>query len=124
KEAQDRALHLSEQLLLTNHQLQQSLQQRRADVRQAHDALLFTMAKMAESRDGETAGHLRRLQCYAQVLAKEAAQSPGWGGLIDDRFLADLERCVPLHDIGKLAMPDEVLLKPAVLNAAERALIE
>jgi response regulator RpfG family c-di-GMP phosphodiesterase/serine/threonine protein kinase len=124
KEAQDRAGRLSEQLLITNQQLQRSLDARLADVRQAHDALLFTMAKMAESRDGETAGHLQRLQAYSGVLARRAAQAPPWSGLIDERFLAELERCVPLHDIGKIGMPDEVLLKPASLNPAERALIE
>jgi len=51
KEAQDRAAHLADQLLGANRQLQESLRVRVADVRQAHNALLFTVAKMAESRD-------------------------------------------------------------------------
>jgi response regulator RpfG family c-di-GMP phosphodiesterase len=100
KDAQDRAALLADQLREANRQLQQSLDARGADVRRAHNALLFTMAKMAESRDGETPGHLRRLQCYSQVLAREAA------------------------DIGKLGLPDDVLLKPAALSAAERLLME
>jgi putative two-component system response regulator len=124
KEAQDRAAELAERLGEVNRQLQESLRARGADVRQAHNALLFTMAKMAESRDGETPGHLRRLQCYCRVLARQAAAAPPWSGLVDERFLADLERCVPLHDIGKLGLPDDVLLKPAALNHAERLLVE
>jgi response regulator RpfG family c-di-GMP phosphodiesterase/serine/threonine protein kinase len=124
KEAQDRAALLAEQLLDTNRRLQESLSARLADVRQAHNALLFTVAKMAESRDGETAGHLRRLQLYTRVLARHAAKAPPWEGLVDDRFLQQLERCVPLHDIGKIGLPDEVLLKPGALDVAERALIE
>ncbi len=123
-DAPDRAVVLAEQLRESNRQLQQSLDARGADVRQAHDALLFAMARMAESRDGETPGHLRRLQCYTRALAVAAAAMPPWDGLVDDRFLAELERCVPLHDIGKLGLPDDVLLKPAALNDAERRLVE
>jgi response regulator RpfG family c-di-GMP phosphodiesterase/tRNA A-37 threonylcarbamoyl transferase component Bud32 len=124
KSAQDRSLVLTEQLREVNRQLHQSLQARGEDVRRAHDALLFTMAKMAESRDGETPGHLRRLQYYSRVLALEAAKAPPWAGLVDDRFLDALERCVPLHDIGKIGLPDEVLLKPAALDQAERLLMQ
>jgi len=115
---------LTEQLMLTNQQLQESLESRGEDVRRAHDALLFTMAKMAESRDGETPGHLRRLQLYTRVLAQHAAHRAPWLGLVDERFLEQVERCVPLHDIGKIGLPDEVLLKPGALTAAERALVE
>ncbi len=124
KEAQERIHLLTDQLMLTNQQLQQSLESRSEDVRRAHDALLFTMAKMAESRDGETPGHLRRLQLYTRVLAQQAARRPPWLGLVDERFLEQLERCVPLHDIGKIGLPDEVLLKPGKLTSAERALVE
>jgi putative two-component system response regulator len=125
KQAQDRALQLADELRESNRQLQVSLDARGADVRRAHDALLFTMAKMAESQDGETAGHLRRIQCYTRMLAREAAAAwPAWAGMIDDRFLADLERCAPLHDIGKIGLPDRVLLKPTALDPAERLLVE
>jgi putative two-component system response regulator len=124
KDAQERVSQLAEQLLLTNRQLLGSLEARAADVRQAHNALLFTMAKMAESRDGETPGHLRRLQRYVRVLAGHAAGRRPWAGLVDNRFLEDLERCVPLHDIGKIGLPDDILLKPAALTAGERALME
>ena len=123
KEAQDRVEQLTRHLLHTNRQLEQSLEARAADVRQAQDALLFGMARLAELRDGETPGHLRRLQRYARCLA-EYATGGTWAGLIDARFLEHLERCVPLHDIGKIALPDEVLLKPAPLTAKERALVE
>ncbi|MBI1913963.1 MAG: protein kinase [Planctomycetes bacterium] len=124
KEGQDRMLAAAEQFRRANRQLELSLEASKADVRQAHDALLFTMAKMAESRDGETPGHLRRLQRYARVLAEEASREGPWAGLVDARFLQRLERCVPLHDIGKIGLPDHVLLKPGALTTAERALVE
>jgi response regulator RpfG family c-di-GMP phosphodiesterase len=124
KDAQERIHMLTEQLMLTNQQLQQSLESRAEDLRRAHDAILFTMAKMAESREGETAGHLRRLQLYTRALAQQAARRSPWHGLVDDRFLEQLERCVPLHDIGKIGLPEDVLLKPGKLTAAEHALME
>jgi response regulator RpfG family c-di-GMP phosphodiesterase len=124
KEDQDRMWTTAEQYRHANRQLERSLQASKADLRQAHDALLFAMARMAESRDGETPGHLRRLQRYVRVLASEAARQRSWMGRIDAPFLQQLERCVPLHDIGKIGLPDEVLLKPAALSAPERALVE
>jgi response regulator RpfG family c-di-GMP phosphodiesterase/tRNA A-37 threonylcarbamoyl transferase component Bud32 len=124
KEAQDRADQLASHLQLTNRQLEQSLHARAADVRAAQDALLFTMARMAESHDGETEGHLRRMQLYCRVLAAEAAREPPWQGLVEARFLENLHRCVPLHDIGKIELPDQVLLKPGRLTPSERALVE
>lgn len=124
KGAQDRADLLSRQVMVTNRQLERSLDHRSSDVQAAQDALLFAMAKMAESRDGETAGHLRRLQRYCRCLAEEAAKDPDWAKIVDATFLNQLERCVPLHDIGKIALPDQVLLKPGKLTPAERTLME
>jgi response regulator RpfG family c-di-GMP phosphodiesterase len=124
KAAQDLVTHLTDQLHRTNRQLQQSLSSKGEDITRAHDALLFAMAKMAESREGESPGHLRRLQCYARVLARQSGADPFWAGMVDDRFLEQLERCVPLHDIGKIGLPDYVLNKPGPLSPAERLLME
>jgi response regulator RpfG family c-di-GMP phosphodiesterase len=122
--ARNRVQHLAEQLLRTNQQLQQNLAARTADLYEAHNALLFAMARMAECEDGETPGHLRRMQQYCRILALEAAHNDPWAGLIDDRFLEQLERCVPLHDIGKIGLPDDIQLKPASLSPSERSLVE
>jgi response regulator RpfG family c-di-GMP phosphodiesterase/tRNA A-37 threonylcarbamoyl transferase component Bud32 len=124
RDAQQRSRMLADELMQANRRLRQSLEAREYDVRQAQNALLFTMAKMAESRDGETPGHLRRLQAYARALAELAAPRPGWVGIVDKRFLEQLDRCMPLHDIGKIGLPDEVLRKPAALTKAERSLVE
>jgi response regulator RpfG family c-di-GMP phosphodiesterase len=124
REAQRRGDRLAEQLRNANRQLQESLAARDGDVRQAHDALLFTMGKMAESRDGETPGHLRRLQAYAGALGRQAATERPWDGLVDDRFLEVLDRCTPLHDIGKIGLPEDVLMKPGALTPSERLLVE
>jgi response regulator RpfG family c-di-GMP phosphodiesterase len=124
RDAQLRTQSLADDLLQANRRLRQSLEARDQDVRQAQNALLFTMAKMAESRDGETHGHLRRLQGYARALARAAKSRRAWSGIVDERFLEHLDRCIPLHDIGKIGLPDEVLRKPALLDRAERAVVE
>ncbi len=82
------------------------------------------MAKMAESRGLETGAHLLRMQNYVRVLAEEAKRLPAFGGVIDDSFVRMIERCVLLHDIGKVAIPDHVLLKPGRLDAEERSIME
>ncbi len=124
KGAQDRSDRFVQHLLRINRQLQHSLKARAHDVRQAQDALLFAMAKLAESRDGETAGHLRRLQQYSLCLAHHLREDRSWRPVIDDAFLESLSRCAPLHDIGKLALPDTVLLKPGPLTPEERRVVE
>jgi response regulator RpfG family c-di-GMP phosphodiesterase len=124
RDAQQRSRLLADELLQANRRLRQSLEAREYDVRQAQNALLFTMAKMAESRDGETPGHLRRLQGYAVALAQAVKWRPGWTGIVDERFIEQLERCMPLHDIGKIGLPEEIMRKPAALTKAERTLVE
>jgi response regulator RpfG family c-di-GMP phosphodiesterase/serine/threonine protein kinase len=122
--AQERAGMMAERLLQGNRELQESLHSREQDIRQAHNALLFAMAKMVESREGETPGHVHRLQQYTHVLAQEASRLPSWFGLVDSRFLEQLKRCVPLHDIGKIGLPEDILLKPGALSESERRLVE
>ncbi|MFN4259491.1 MAG: protein kinase domain-containing protein [Gemmataceae bacterium] len=124
KEAQDRADRLARHLLSTNRQLEHSLQARATDVRQAQDALLFAMAKMAESREGETPGHMRRLQLYCRHLGKQLAHASGWSAIISNAFLDQMERCIPLHDIGMIGLPDTILNKAGPLDAQERRLME
>jgi response regulator RpfG family c-di-GMP phosphodiesterase/serine/threonine protein kinase len=124
KDAQDRSDLMARHLLLANRQLEDSLKSRAVDVRQAHDALLYAMAKLGESRDGETAGHFRRMQLYCRALGETLMQDPLWAGMLNGAFLENLERCVPLHDIGKLALPDSVLSKPGPLSPTERTLMQ
>jgi response regulator RpfG family c-di-GMP phosphodiesterase len=124
KEAEDRSDQLASHLLSANHQLEQALRLRDSNLYQAQDVLIFAMAKMAELRGLETGSHLRRMQAYVRVLAEEAMPLPAFAGLIDGTFVRMLERCVLLHDIGKVAIPDHVLLKPGRFDAEERCIME
>jgi putative two-component system response regulator len=74
-------------------------------------------------RDAETGEHLDRIRLYSQLLAAELRQGQ-YGEQIDDAFLDDLFRASPLHDVGKIAIPDAILRKPGPLTADERAQME
>jgi response regulator RpfG family c-di-GMP phosphodiesterase len=124
KEAEERADLLASHLLRVNQQLEQTLKLRDVDLYQTQDVLIFAMAKMAELRGLETGAHLLRLQGYVRVLAEEAQRLPAFASRIDDTFVRMLERCVLLHDIGKVAVPDHILLKPGQFDAVERSIME
>jgi response regulator RpfG family c-di-GMP phosphodiesterase/serine/threonine protein kinase len=124
KEAEERSDRLAGHLLATNGQLEKAVRQRENNAFQARDVLIFAMAKMAELRGQETGGHLLRMQAYVRVLAEQARGLPSFEPHIDGEFVGMLERCVLLHDIGKVAIPDHVLLKPGKLDPEERSIME
>lgn len=124
KDAQDRLDQLARHMMTVNKQLEHSLQTRDADVRRAEDALLFAMAKMAEMRETGIHLHLLRLQKYVGCLCERLREEPGWGEIINKNFVTDLERCIPLHDVGKVGLPDELVNKTTTLTEEERRIME
>jgi diguanylate cyclase (GGDEF)-like protein len=93
----------------------------RASRDRARDSVVVTLATLAEYRDTHTGRHLERVTRYALLLAQELRADPQFHGQLDDMFLQSLRRAMPLHDIGKVAIPDGILLKPGKLTAAEMA---
>lgn len=83
------------------------------------DMTIFALAKLAESRDPETGEHLQRVRSYCRVLALYLQKNPKFHDQIDDEFVELIYLTCPLHDIGKVAIPDCILLKPARLTAEE-----
>jgi response regulator RpfG family c-di-GMP phosphodiesterase/serine/threonine protein kinase len=124
KDAQDRSDMLNKHLLATNHELEQSLGSRDSDLVQARNALVLALAKLVEHRASESGAHLVRLQHYCRCLAEEASRTPAFAVAIDAHFLEMLECCVPLHDIGKVGLPDHILLKPGKLDPDERIIMQ
>ena len=82
-------------------------------------SLLRAMCLMAEFRETRTPEHLDRVSALAFALANELALRSPYAPLIDSTFLANIGECAPLHDIGKVALPDRILLKPGPLTAEE-----
>jgi putative two-component system response regulator len=77
---------------------------------------VFAMAKLAESRDPETGAHLERVRNYCRALAEQLQNVPSLRNQIDSEFLHLIYKTSPLHDIGKVAIPDAILLKPGKLT--------
>jgi PAS domain S-box-containing protein len=87
-------------------------------------ATILGLAKLAEYRDEGTGTHLERIREYARLLAGEMARRDPWRGRIDPAFVEDLYQSAILHDIGKVGVPDAVLLKPGELTEEEFEVIK
>jgi putative two-component system response regulator len=86
---------------------------------ETRDLAIFALAKLAESRDPETGAHLERVRSYSRVLARELSRTPKFAAAVDENFIHLIYLTSPLHDIGKVGIPDHVLLKPGRLTAKE-----
>lgn len=79
---------------------------------------IFSLAKSAQSKDDDSGKHLERVKKYCVILAKELTK-PIYKQDITPEFIKNIELAAPLHDIGKVAIPDEIVLKPDKLTDAE-----
>ncbi|HWQ08811.1 MAG TPA: CHASE2 domain-containing protein, partial [Holophaga sp.] len=92
---------------------------RTQELLQTQDLTIHSMAALGEARDPETGAHLRRTQHYVRVLALKLRENPKYRRQIDDDFVEALSKMAPLHDIGKIGIPDRILLKPEGLTEEE-----
>lgn len=109
----------NERLELHAMNLERLVSDRTGQLMATQDMAVFAMAELADSRDPETGEHLQRIRYYAQAVAEELANHGSYQHLIDEQFLKDLYRSSPLHDIGKVAVPDNILRKPGRLTPDE-----
>jgi response regulator RpfG family c-di-GMP phosphodiesterase len=124
KDTQDRVELLAKHLLSVNAKLEGSLETRDSDLVHSRNALVLALAKLVEQRDTEHSSHLVRLQRYCRCLADKAAGLPTFASQIDKNFIEMLECCAPMHDIGRVGLPDHILLKPGKLTPDERILMQ
>ena len=124
KAAQQRSDLLAKHLLATNAELERSLGARNGDLVAARSAVVLALAALVEYRNAESNGHLLRLQRYSRCLAEQAAQLPHFAGQVDEPFVQMIETCAPLHDIGKVCLPDHILQKAGKLTSEERLIME
>ncbi|HEX3355991.1 MAG TPA: HD domain-containing phosphohydrolase [Tepidisphaeraceae bacterium] len=86
---------------------------------ETRELTIFALAKLAESRDPETGEHLERVQNYSRIIACQLATQPKFARAITPSYVQNIYLTSPLHDIGKVAIPDSILLKPGKLTPAE-----
>lgn len=104
--------------------LQRELASRLQEVDRLRDATFHVMISFAEFRDEDTGNHVKRTQEYVRTLATWLVQRPNSGVHLDPDEIDQIARSAPLHDIGKVAIPDGILLKPGPLTAEEFAVMK
>ena len=102
-----------------NLNLEHQVQAQVESITSAQIAIIFAMAKLAESRDPETGEHLERMAEYSKLLSKNLKLLPKHQAVIDDKFINNIYAASPLHDIGKVGIPDKILTKPGKLSEHE-----
>ena len=108
------------ELDMINTSLENKVEDRSKALLRSRDAVIFGLAKLAESRDDQTGQHLERICRYVKILAKHLADE---NNQIDGIPIEILAETAALHDIGKVAIPDQILLKPGKLTPLERETI-
>ena len=99
--------------------LERMVEERTRELDLTKDATIHSLAALAETRDPETGAHIRRTQHYVRILAEHVRLRPEFQSELTDEVIALLFKSAPLHDIGKVGVPDSVLLKPGKLTDEE-----
>jgi len=102
-----------------NRLLEQRVRARTKELVHTQDVTILGMAVLAEYRDNETGGHIKRTQHYVRTLAEHLASHPKFREFLDEEMIDLLFKSTPLHDIGKVGVPDSILLKPGALTKEE-----
>ena len=99
-----------------NEMLEQRVRERTADLQESYLETIFTMVRAAEHRDDETGAHVQRISYYSRELATLLG--------LDQEFVDTIFFASPMHDIGKIGIPDHILLKPAGLTPEEWTVVK
>ncbi|MBD2189866.1 response regulator [Pseudanabaena mucicola] len=99
--------------------LEQEVAKRTREVQAIQDVTIVMMASLAETRDNETGNHIRRTQNYVRILAENLKNHPRFQHFLTENHINMLYKSAPLHDIGKVGIPDRILLKPDKLTYEE-----
>lgn len=112
--------------ILSDHNayLEQEVARRMAENQLIQEVSIHALAHLAETRDPETGNHLRRTQEYVRTLARGLKHHPRFSHYLDERTIGQLAQSAPLHDIGKVGIPDHILLKPGKLTPDEWAIMK
>ncbi|MCP4719890.1 MAG: two-component system response regulator [Desulfobacteraceae bacterium] len=106
---------------LKQHQdhLEDLVKERTRELMITQDATINSLASLAETRDNETGGHIRRTQTYVKILATHLMTHEKFKGVLTPDIIEPIYKSAPLHDIGKVGVPDSILLKPGKLSEQE-----
>lgn len=120
----DREARKKRRFEVEHSRLKLKLDRERSRNESAEQALIFAMCKLAESRDPETGEHLERMQQYSHIVGHQLLATNCFEEELTPEFLSLLYTASPVHDIGKVAIPDHVLLKAGPLTDDERTIMQ
>jgi putative two-component system response regulator len=100
--------------------LEELVEQRTHQLKKSREATIEAMGLVAEGRDPETGGHIQRTKEYVRLLAKALSEREKYRETLTEGFIEIIYHSAPLHDLGKVAVPDSILLKPGKLSDEER----
>lgn len=95
------------------------LEEGQNELKLTRDVAITSLSSLAESRDNETGAHIIRTQNYVKALAEYLSHSPSWASTLTPDYIDLLHKSAPLHDVGKVGIPDSILLKPGKLTDEE-----
>ncbi|MDD0813932.1 two-component system response regulator [Curvibacter sp. HBC28] len=107
-----------------NASLEAEVARRMAENQRIQHISIHALARLAETRDPETGNHLLRTQSYVRLLGEHLAPHPRFAAELSPLAIDKIAKSAPLHDIGKVGIPDQVLLKPGKLNPEEWTLMK
>ncbi|PLX92693.1 MAG: two-component system response regulator [Desulfuromonas sp.] len=115
---------LQHELERQNDDLERQVEAQVRQIAESQMATIFALAKLSEYRDQETGQHLERVREFCRQLATSLGRSPSYNQIIDAEFIVNTAMASVLHDIGKVAIPDAILQKPARLTVDEREMMQ
>jgi putative two-component system response regulator len=107
-----------------NNWLESEVARRMDEILSIQDVGIHALAQLAETRDPETGNHIRRTQEYVGLLARQLSSHPRFTETLTEHFIQLLIKSAPLHDIGKVGIPDAILLKPGKLTSDEMTIMK
>jgi putative two-component system response regulator len=102
-----------------NFSLEAEVARRMEENQLIQEVSIHALARLAETRDPETGNHINRTRAYVHLLAMRLRDNPAYAPGLTDRYIGLLTKSAPLHDIGKVGIPDHILLKPGKLTQEE-----
>ncbi len=109
----------NQDLRLRNRSLADEVALRISQINRMQEATIMVITSIAEFRDEETGNHIRRTQEYVRLIVDKMRYDPEYAASLGDELAAQVVNSSPLHDVGKIAVPDAILLKPGRLTAEE-----
>lgn len=102
-----------------NERLEDLVDEKVQEISDSQIATIYALVKLAESRDDDTGAHIERTALLCRFFAEKLRQLPRFSKIIDDEYVTNIYRSSPLHDIGKVGIPDAILQKPGKLTPEE-----